>query len=77
MIRKLIYRSQAEKDLEDIRDYYDNISTKITNKFFKELFETLSFIEQAPELFQVRYRGIRIAPLYRFPYGIHYSETLF
>jgi hypothetical protein len=35
----------------------------------------MDFIESEPQLFQVRYRGIRIAPLYLFPYGIHYKET--
>ena len=42
--------------------------------FFKEFFLTLKYIEQSPQLFQVSYRSIRIAPLYRFPYGVHYRE---
>jgi plasmid stabilization system protein ParE len=75
MTYELIFRAKAEKDLEDIQDYYNKISTKITDNFFVEFFETMDFIEDEPELFQVRYRGIRIAPLYRFPYGIHYRQT--
>jgi len=71
---ELIFRHEAEIDLADIQDYYNNISPTITNNFFTEFFETLSFIEQEPQLFQVRYRDIRIAPLYKFPYGIHYRE---
>jgi len=71
---ELILRHEAEIDLADIQDYYNNISPTITNNFFTEFFETLSFIEQEPQLFQVRYRDIRIAPLYKFPYGIHYRE---
>jgi hypothetical protein len=35
----------------------------------------MDFIEDEPGLFQSRYQGIRIAPLYRFPYGIHYKQT--
>lgn len=75
MIRELVFRAEAEKDLEDIQDYYNEILPSITEKFFKEFFETMQFIENTPQLFQVRYRGIRIAPLYRFPYGIHYKES--
>ncbi|BAU52862.1 type II toxin-antitoxin system RelE/ParE family toxin [Mucilaginibacter gotjawali] len=70
-----IFRIEAEQDLEDIQDYYNNISPSITDNFFNEFFETMHFIEGEPTLFQVRYREIRIAPLYRFPYGIHYKET--
>ena len=72
MIRRLLFRSEAERDLDDIKDYYEKVSAKVTNNFFKEFFETLAFIEHNPDLFQVRYRGVRIAPLYRYPYGIHY-----
>jgi plasmid stabilization system protein ParE len=74
MIYKLVFRIEAETDLEDIRDYYKKVSSTVTDNFFKELFLTLNFIEQEPKLFQERYRGIRIAPLYRYPYGIHYIE---
>ena len=75
MTYDLIFRFEAERDLEDIQDYYNKILPSITENFFIEFFETMDFIEDEPKLFQVRYRGIRIAPLYRFPYGIHYKET--
>ncbi|RVT99987.1 type II toxin-antitoxin system RelE/ParE family toxin [Mucilaginibacter limnophilus] len=75
MTYQLIFTVEAERDLEDIQDYYNKISRAITDDFFEEFFYTTDFIEQEPQLFQVRYRGIRIAPLYRFPYGIHYREN--
>ena len=75
MIYKLTFQPEAENDLEDIQDYYNKIQPFITDNFFIEFFETMDFIEDEPELFQIRYRGIRIAPLYRFPYGIHYKQT--
>jgi len=71
----LIFRVEAERDLEDIQDYYNKISPAITDNFFVDFFETMDFIEDEPKLFQVRYRGIRIAPLHRFPYGVHYKES--
>ena len=71
---ELVFRAEAEADLTGIQDYYTNVSKKLSETFFKELFYTLTFIEEEPKLFQARYREIRIAPLYRFPYGIHYIE---
>ena len=58
------FRIEAESDLAGIRDCYNRISDTITNNFFKEFFEALNLIEREPQLFQIRYRGIRITPLY-------------
>ena len=66
MISKLIFRKAAEKDLEDIQDYYNKINPAITDNFFIEFFDTMDFIQGGPKLFQIRYRQIRIAPMYRF-----------
>jgi hypothetical protein len=55
---KLIFRKTAEIDLADIQDYYNKVSPKITDNFFKEFFATLNCIESEPQLFQVRYRGM-------------------
>ena len=74
MIHELIFRAKAEEDLVDIQDYYNKILPSITENFFSEFFKTMDFIEDTPQLFQIRYREIRIAPLYRFPYGIHYKQ---
>ncbi|MFI5160606.1 MAG: type II toxin-antitoxin system RelE/ParE family toxin [Sphingobacteriales bacterium] len=72
---KLVFRIEAEKDLEDIQDYYNKINPTITDNFFIEFFDTMDFIDDDPQLFQTRYRDIRIAPMYRFPYGIHYKHS--
>jgi len=73
MVYELRFRKEAERDLEEIREHYDSILSSLTTKLFKEFFWTMQFIEMEPKLFQERYRGIRIAPMYRFPYGIHYK----
>jgi plasmid stabilization system protein ParE len=75
MSYNLIFRTNAEKDLDDIQDYYNKINPTITDNFFSDFFETMDFIEGEAKLYQVRYRGIRIAPMHRFPFGIHYKET--
>ena len=61
--------------MSDIEDYYNKIRPALVDQFFEEFFRTMNFIEDEPELYQVRYRGIRIAPMQRFPFGIHYRET--
>ena len=71
----LIYRAEAEIDLLETENYYNKISPELTKRFFTEFFETIKYIEQEPNLFQLRYRNIRIAPLYKFPFGIHYKVT--
>jgi plasmid stabilization system protein ParE len=76
MTYKLVFRAEAESDQEDIQDYYNKINPSITDNFFVEFFETMDFIEAEPTLFKVRYRQVRIAPMYRFPYGIHYREMI-
>lgn len=74
MSYNLRFRVEAERDLEEIQDYYNKINPAITNNFFIEFFETMDFIEDEPKPYQVRYRGISIAPLHRFPFGVHYRE---
>jgi hypothetical protein len=34
MIFEIVFRIEAEKDLEDIQDYYNKILPTITDKFF-------------------------------------------
>lgn len=75
MSYEIIFRIEAKQDLEDIQDYYNKISPVITDNFFIEFFDTMDFVQSEPNLYQVRYRNIRIAPLHRFPYGIHYKES--
>lgn len=72
MTRSLIFNVIAEKDLASIQEYYNKISSNLTDSFFEELFPKLNLILEDPDLFQIRYRGVRISPLQRFPYGIHY-----
>jgi len=69
----LIFRSKADYDLDDIKAYYDNISTDLTNRFFIEFYKVIEYIKQEPSLFQVRYDDIHTATLHRFPYSIHYQ----
>jgi len=72
---QLFFRPKAEKDLSETEDYYNKISPDLTDRFFEEFFYTADFIQQNPYLYQVRYRGMRIAPFNNFPFGVHYTIT--
>lgn len=69
----LIFRLEAYLDLEEVESYYNKISVALTDRFFGEFSKTLAFIEQQPKIFRERYKKTKIAPLYKFPYGIHYK----
>lgn len=72
---KVLFHKKVMADLAQIELYYSQISTTITDQFFQSFFVTLDIVEQRPDLFQERYRTIRIANLHTFPYGIHYKIT--
>lgn len=74
MTYEVVFRQEARADLEDIQSYYNRILPSLTDRFLAEFFEKMDIIESDPNLYQIRYRGIKIAPLRKFPYGIHYRE---
>ncbi len=49
---EILFRLEAYLDLEEIESYYNRISFSLTNSFFGELYKTLSFIENQPNIFQ-------------------------
>ena len=47
----IIFRVEAELDLEETQSYYNKFSPTITEKFFHDFFKTLNYLEQEPKLF--------------------------
>lgn len=72
---EIYFRLETYLDLEEIESYYNQISFSLSRSFFGEFSKTLNFIENQTNIFQERYKTIRIAHLYKFPYGIHYKVT--
>lgn len=70
------YNIRFEKGtLDDFRDainYYEAISINLANKFHSAFWSIIDYIKENPLHFQIRYRGIRIAHLKIFPFGIHF-----
>ena len=65
-------RPPARVDSFECFDYYSDISQSVAERFDLELDEVLNRIAGNPNLFQIRYRDVRVAYLQNFPIGVHY-----
>ncbi len=72
---QLNIRSIAKQDIQEIIDYYEDISPKITDRFLNELYNEFDFLKGKPNSFQVKYRNTRVRYLKLFPFGIHYKTS--
>lgn len=73
MSYELRIRVLAQNDIQEIVDYYDKTSTKITDVFLWSLYAELDRITENPFLFQEKYKGTRVYYLKNFSFGIHYQ----
>ncbi len=65
----------AKDDIQQIVDYYDEVSSNITDIFLESLYTELKLIEGNPFAFQIKYRNTRVSYLKKFSFGIHYRIT--
>ena len=78
---KIKLRPEAQIDLTNALDWYENIDHKLTIYFFKIVTKGIEHIKKNPFGFTKRYKIVRILPLKRYPYLICYfvdktSETI-
>jgi plasmid stabilization system protein ParE len=66
------FHSLAEKELEEIENYYDNISQELGDRFRAEFELSLSRILTFPKLWHPLAKTVRRRRLNSFPYGIIY-----
>ena len=69
---QLQIRQLAKEDLQEIVDYYDKISTIVTDNFLENLYSEFDYLKNTPDSFQIKYKRTRVIYLKRFPFGIHY-----
>lgn len=72
MIWPLIVREQAEFDLDETRDWYEDQQADLGEQFLTAVEEALLKIRAAPELWAAGYKGVRRVLLSRFPYIIYF-----
>lgn len=68
----LKFTKEALFDIEEILFWYENKRLGLSYDFELCLEIGLAEIARNPQLFQIRYKTIKIRFIKRFPYGIHY-----
>lgn len=72
MSRKVRITSIAEMEISDSIFWYDSQSSGLGSEFYNEVFELIEAIRNNPKIYKVRHFQIRVAPIKRFPFSIHY-----
>ena len=70
--KKLIIKSTAAIEIEEVIAYYCEINKSIAKKLEKEIRSCFMKISTKPESFQFRYKTIRVIWLSKFPFGTYY-----
>ncbi len=66
------YRTGVKASVKEAKSWYKNQKVGLDKIFAVSLKGAIMRIQHNPEAFAVRYRNIRIAHPYRFPYSIHF-----
>lgn len=74
MAHKIIIKPGAELDILEALEWYEKVrQDRLVLDFLAKLDDEFNRISKNPEIFQKRYREIKIVFMKRFPYGIHYT----
>lgn len=68
----LLISDSAYLDIADAGEYYDLQRPGLSNEFESCVKEGYKDIVLAPYAYQIKYKGIRVKYIKRFPFGIHY-----
>jgi|CXWL01.1.fsa_nt_gi plasmid stabilization system protein ParE len=80
MACELIIEPEAELDLEQAVDWYNEQRPGLGREFLECVEEVFDRIRQLPEIYPVVYRTARLALARRFPYAIcyvYYDNTVY
>ena len=72
MSYKLIIKTDASVEIENVIAYYSAFNISLAQKIELELRIGFQYISKYPESFQCRYDRIRIFWIDKFPYGIYF-----
>jgi plasmid stabilization system protein ParE len=71
-VKPVILRPAAEADLADANGWYDRQRAGLGAEFLRAATHAANAISELPESYQILYRGVRRAPIRRFPFGLLY-----
>ena len=69
----VVWMPEADADLKQARDWYDNIRPELGERFALAVDATVEALAENPMQFPVVHRGRRRAGVWRFPYGIFFE----
>ena len=75
----LLILPAAKKDIYEARKWYGQYNEELPKRLKEELKLIAESLKLRPYVHAIRYRNVRLAQLYRFPYAVHYfiDETSF
>jgi len=72
MIRRVIIRAEAKRDLREAKSWYQNISPDLKRDFVRRIGEAIALAQERPLAFQLVHRTFRRILVHRFPYALFY-----
>jgi plasmid stabilization system protein ParE len=72
MIRRVIIRPEAKKDLREAKAWYRSISRELGDDFVRRMDDAITLAQERPLAFQIVHRAFRRILLHQFPYSLFY-----
>lgn len=69
----VVLKSWAENDILEAAKWYSEQQSDLGKRFSDAVYEKLIVISNNPNLFQQRYKQVRVAIVNSFPYAIYYT----
>jgi len=74
-MKTLTVRKEAESDISDAYNWYENKSVGLGGKFVQSVEETFSRISFNPLIYPSVHKKVRRAFTQQFPFGVFYSSS--
>ena len=69
---EIVILLRADLEVDEIAEYYESLSNGLGTKFFNEYQDYVETLKKFP-FFEEKYNIVRILPLKKFPYTIHFT----
>lgn len=74
MIKRVIVRSRAKRDIREAKQWYHNISPELGADFLAAVDEAILLAQKYPLAFSLMHRTFRRVLVRRFPYALFYQR---
>lgn len=70
---KIVLSPPAIDDIREVSQWYNKRKAGLGLQFVKRIKEVTAYIQENPNMAQIRFEDIRVAVVKQFPYTIHYK----